>query len=118
MGNPPPIHHGLGDDPFVAVNLGGHQLRLTPGIAQQVADLPPIPPAPRRGRNRQPAQINAAAGPSRLPAVVKIHFYYLYINFRTNSIKPPAPAPAVQNNNNPGLANVVTACSLDFEFCD
>jgi hypothetical protein len=94
LGKSPAVHHALGDDPFMAVDLDNNHYTFTPGIAQQVAALPPIPQAPRRGRNRQPVQVNAAAGPSRLPAVVNYYTVFNNKHIKTNhSIASPSCSP-------------------------
>ena len=39
----PPAQDANIADPFVDVDMNGHGLRLTPGIAKQIAALPPLP---------------------------------------------------------------------------
>ena len=39
----PPAQDANNADPFVEVDMNGHGLQLTPGIAGQIAALPPLP---------------------------------------------------------------------------
>jgi hypothetical protein len=52
---PPAQHNPSQEDPFQMVSYGENQYQLTPGIAAQLQNLPPM--APTRGRGRPRLQV-------------------------------------------------------------
>ena len=46
-------------DPFQVVDHNGHQYHLTQGIANQLRDLPPLPPMRKRQQRRPVATVSA-----------------------------------------------------------
>ncbi|KAJ3724347.1 hypothetical protein C8R42DRAFT_640387 [Lentinula raphanica] len=64
QGYVPPVHSQ--DDPFQIVQHNGHALHLTPGIAAQLQQLPPLVPIRSVPSLNNTNQTNAQAGPGNI----------------------------------------------------